>query len=134
MSNPTVFPVTIDDASDIVWLVDNAEPVEMVVPHTGTQILQSSPQETLDLIKATLENHGTIFASFYRPGAFWEEEMFVCPKCKYATHIDCMMFPAEVAELAEWYCKYCYTAWSCSTELGMFRVNPPDDEQDSDSD
>ena len=126
MSNPTVFPITSDEVSDIMWLVDNPEPIEMVVAGV-TQVLQLAPQEAIDLINATLEKHGTIFASFYRPGAFWEEEMFVCPKCKHATHIE---IADETAEIAEWYCKYCYTEWSCSAELGMFRVNLPDKESE----
>lgn len=124
MTNPTVFPITKDDVTDIMWLVDNPEPIEMLVP-SGAKIIRMPPQEQLDLIKATLAQHGTIFASFYRPGAFWEEEVFVCPKCKYATQIEFAEGVApdeETLSQSQFYCKYCYTSWACSAERGMFRV------------
>ena len=124
MTNPTVFAIGPDDATNIIWLVDNPEPIE-VYTHKGRQLIQSPAQKMLDLIKQTIGRHGKIFASYYRPGAFWEEEVFVCPRCKHATLIgfaEGVGPDQKTVELSEWYCKYCYTSWACSSERGVFPV------------
>ena len=128
MCNPTVLVVKPDDVTDVMWLVDNPEQIEIFVP--GRTAIEQNAQDRLDLIKHSLARHGKIFASFYRPGAFWEEEVFVCPKCKHATQIECAeIFPDETtASVAEWYCKYCYTAWNCSASRGMFRCGIDSDD------
>ena len=58
-----------------------------------------------------LEKFGTLYGSYYRgPDAFWEEEVFVCPFCQYATIIDLAQSGSEDT-CNEFYCKYCYKDW-----------------------
>lgn len=113
--NPTVFEITVEDVDEIMWLVDNPETAEVLLP-SGMQRHSREPLKQLGLIKTTIALHGHVFATYYRPGAFWEEEVFVCPRCKHATQI-------EYAETdIGWYCKYCYNEWSCSADRGMFII------------
>lgn len=89
----------------------------LLLPGGATPPKMSS-RERLNLIFVSLEKWGRVYASYYSPGAFWEEEVFVCPQCAHATNIS----DWSDEERGEFYCKYCYSTWQCSSNQGLYRV------------
>lgn len=111
--NPTIFEIHPNDPVAIAWLVDNRN-----VPQYLTNVPQkpNEPQEWIEFIDRELSIHGRLIASWYRPGEFWDREVFVCPKCVHATVLDEgeeLDYPVN--------CKYCYTEWEWDERRGLVR-------------
>jgi len=87
-NNPTIFIVT--DTNDPRFDINFFVTREQYIHHVES-----------------LRQNGKLFGSYYRPGSFWEEEVFVCPKCQHATLItnECSIVDDGFC------CKYCYTDW-----------------------
>lgn len=92
--NPSIYEVT---EKNIIDFVDNSKDHER--------------EELFRLAKSMLDNGKHIYASFYRPGSLWGEEVFVCPKCIHATLVGNPSEQADEEYRHEFYCKYCYTDW-----------------------
>lgn len=75
-----------------------------------------------------LEKWGYLYGSYYRPGSFWDEHVFVCPHCAHATHLE------EDDKSDEFYCKYCYTDWKVENgRMLMSQTSVDDDGEETDS-
>jgi len=92
--NPTIYEIKSDDHDAVMHIVDHSEKRAF----------------SLAIINKLLNDGKTLYGSYYRPGEFWAESVFVCPKCAHATQEDDFK--------GEFWCKYCYTQWEWDKDQG----------------
>lgn len=115
MSNPTCYQIVPNDHEAVIRLV-NQMPMETSIFPLGTT--KRNKEDDLRFIESCLQKSGSLWASYYRPGAFWEEPVFVCPKCQHATQEDL----ATDSTGTSWHCKYCDSNWRCDSVRGIYEV------------
>jgi len=80
------------------------------------------PAKQHNFIASLIAQYGYVYGSYYRPGEFWEDHVFVCPHCVHATMLE------QNDDSDEFYCKYCYTDWKAINGRLMMSHTRTDDD------
>jgi hypothetical protein len=80
-------------------------PTIFMVTHKDDPRLSKDPYK-YQIEQMILLHDESMYGSYYRPGEFWGEPIFVCPQCKHAMQ--------EISAKTDngFYCKHCYTDWA----------------------
>lgn len=78
---------------------------------------QEQFHSTMKLIRHFTDDGEKVYGSFYRPGDFWEDPVFVCPRCVHATLIG------DEGYQEPFYCKYCGSDWETKPGAGLVSLN-----------
>lgn len=91
---------------------------EVVGTREANWVASSSPdyRKTMAFVQKLKSDGLTLFASFYRPGEIFDEEVFVCPGCVHATGMGDCVYEEPFK------CKYCGARWVTDAKKGTMWV------------